>query len=69
MKISATIFTMLIGFFVIFIGFLVLKKKAIFLVNLVLWNGVTGDENLLARIFGLILIIAGGVIMLLPFIL
>ena len=59
---------MLIEVFVIFIGFLVLKKKAVFLINLVLWNGVTGDENVLARFFGTILIIAGLIIMMFYFI-
>lgn len=57
----------LIGVFIMFIGFLVLKKKALFLVNLVLWNGVSGDEKLLSRIFGTILLVVGFIVILLPF--
>ena len=50
-----------------FIGFLVLKKKALFLVNIVLWNGVSGNEKLLSRIFGTLLLVAGFLVSLLPF--
>ena len=62
-----TIMTILIGVFIMFIGFLVLKKKALFLVNLVLWNGVSGDEKILSRIFGTLLLVAGFIVILLPF--
>ncbi|PQD95611.1 hypothetical protein CYL18_06870 [Pradoshia eiseniae] len=62
-----TIISILIGLFLIFIGFLVLKKKALFLVNIVLWNGVSGDEKLLSRIFGTIILVAGFLAILLPF--
>ena len=62
-----TIIVILIGLFLIFIGFLVLKKKALFLVNIVLWNGVSGDEKLLSRIFGTIILAAGFLAILLPF--
>ena len=62
-----TIISILIGLFLIFIGFLVLKKKALFLVNIVLWNGVSGDEKLLSRIFGTIILAAGFLAILLPF--
>lgn len=65
----ATVITVIIGIFIMFIGFLVLKKKAVFLINLVLWNGLTGDENLIARIFGVILFIVGFIIIIFPFIL
>ncbi|WP_078380695.1 hypothetical protein [Sutcliffiella halmapala] len=64
-----TIITVLIGIFVMAVGFLVLKKKALFLINLVLWNSVTGDETLLSRIFGSILLIAGLIVVILPLIL
>lgn len=50
-------------------GIFIYKKKALFLVNLVLWNGVTGDPNLLAKIFGIVFVVAGVVIILLPVIL
>lgn len=50
-----------------FIGILVLKKKALFLVNIVLWNGVSGDEKWLSRIFGTILLVVGFLVILLPF--
>ena len=62
-----TIISILIGLFLIFIGFLVLKKRALFLVNIVLWNGVSGDEKLLSRIFGIIIMAAGFLAILLPF--
>jgi hypothetical protein len=52
-----------------FTGFLVMKKKALFLVNIVLWNGVSGDEKVLSRIFGSLLLAVGLVTILLPFIL
>ncbi|GAB6412528.1 MULTISPECIES: hypothetical protein [Bacillus cereus group] len=63
------IMTMLIGIFIMFTGFLVWKKKALFLVNLTQWNGVTGEENLLSRIFGSVLFIVGFIVILIPFIL
>mgnify|MGYP003399981293 CR=1 FL=1 len=62
-----TIIVILIGLFLIFIGFLVITKKALFLVNIVLWNGVSGDEKLLSRIFGTIILVAGFLAILLPF--
>ncbi|MGG3943937.1 hypothetical protein ABEV54_21220 [Peribacillus psychrosaccharolyticus] len=49
-----------------FIGFLILKKKTLFLVNLVLWNAVSGNEKRLSRIFGTVLLIAGFIVILLP---
>jgi hypothetical protein len=52
-----------------FFGLLVLMKKATFLINLVLWNGLSGDPNVIARIFGTFLLIAGFVVVLLPFVL
>lgn len=64
MEIFMTIF---IGVFIMFIGLLVLKKKALFLVNVVLWNGVTGNEKWLSRIFGTILLVVGFFVILLPF--
>lgn len=64
-----TIMATLIGVFIMFIGFLVFKKKALFLVNLVLWNGVSGDEKVLSRIIGTILVVVGFIVILLPFLL
>ncbi|KMY43580.1 hypothetical protein AC622_04475 [Bacillus sp. FJAT-27916] len=61
------IMTIFIGVFIMFIGLLVLKKKALFLVNVVLWNGVTGNEKWLSRIFGTILLVVGFFVILLPF--
>lgn len=58
--------TILIGISILCTGFLVWKKKALFLVNLFQWNGVTGDENLLSRIFGSVLIIIGFIVILIP---
>lgn len=58
--------TFLIGVFIMFIGFLILKKKTLFLVNLVLWNAVSGNEKRLSRIFGTVLLIAGFIVILLP---
>lgn len=65
----STLVTLLIGIFILVIGYLVLTKKALFLINLVLWNGLSGDEDLLSRIFGISLLVIGGVIIILPFIL
>ncbi|MFS0863175.1 hypothetical protein [Fredinandcohnia sp. 179-A 10B2 NHS] len=64
-----TLLTILIGLFLVLMGVIIYKKKALFLVNLVLWNGVTGDPNLLAMIFGIVFVIVGIVIILLPVIL
>ncbi len=61
------IMTIFIGVFIMFIGLLVLKKKALFLVNVVLWNGVSGNEKWLSRIFGTILLVVGFFVILLPF--
>ncbi len=61
-----TLAVLIIGIFIMFIGFLVLRNKALFLVNLVLWNGVSGDEELLSRIFGTILLVVGLIVSLLP---
>lgn len=61
------IMTIFIGVFIMFIGLLVLKKKALFLVNVVLWNGVSGNEKWLSRIFGAILLVVGFFVILLPF--
>lgn len=63
------IVTVLIGIVIMVNGFLVWKKKALFLVNLIQWNGVTGEENLLSRIFGSVLLIVGFIVILIPFIL
>ncbi|WP_080846159.1 hypothetical protein [Cytobacillus gottheilii] len=63
------VLTFLLGVFIMIIGLLVFKKKALFLINLVLWNGVTGDETLLSRIFGTIFIMAGLIVVILPFVL
>ena len=58
--------SILIGFFIMFVGYLVIRKKALFLVNIVLWNGVSGGEKL-SKIFGAILLAAGFAGILLPF--
>lgn len=63
------IVTVLIGIFIMLNGFLVWKKKALFLVNLIQWNSVTGEEHLLSRIFGSVLLIVGFIVILIPFIL
>ncbi len=61
-----TILSILIGVFIMFVGFLVIRKKALFLVNIVLWNGVSGGEKL-SKIFDTILLAAGFAGILLPF--
>lgn len=61
--------TISIGIFIMFLGFLILKKKALFLVNLILWNAVAGNEKQLSTIIGTVLLVAGFIVILLPLLL
>lgn len=61
--------TISIGIFIMFLGFQILKKKALFLVNLILWNAVAGNEKQLSTIFGTVLLVAGFIVILLPLLL
>jgi lysylphosphatidylglycerol synthetase-like protein (DUF2156 family) len=63
------ILTVLIGLFIMLIGFLVFKKKALFLVNYNSWTVFGDHQELLAKIFGVALFIIGLIITLLPLIL
>lgn len=50
----------------ILIGFSGTQEKNHFLVNLVLWNAVAGNEKRLSTIFGTVLLVAGFILILLP---
>ena len=60
-------YTFMVGFFLMLMGYFVWNKKALFLINLVLWNGLWGDETIVSRIFGTILFLVGLGIVSLPF--
>ena len=60
-------YTFMVGFFLMLMGYFVWNKKALFLINLVLWNGLWGDETIVSRIFGAILFLVGLGIVSLPF--
>ncbi|WP_280771755.1 hypothetical protein [Salipaludibacillus daqingensis] len=63
------ILSIVIGIIIIGMGYLVIKKKALFLINFNSWTVFGEHQGLFAKIFGTILIIIGTVVVLLPFLL
>ncbi|MDG5789233.1 hypothetical protein QA612_17375 [Evansella sp. AB-P1] len=57
------------GLLFMILGYFIYKHKALFLINLFLWNGLDGNRDLIAKVFGTIMFVIGIVIILLPFIL
>ncbi|MBM7600390.1 hypothetical protein JOC34_002781 [Virgibacillus halotolerans] len=59
---------MLLGLFIMYLGYLVLTKRALFLVTIFLWANMYGDEKRFARIFGVLYIAVGVLVIISPFI-
>ena len=63
------IFVWLIGFLFIFLGFLIFKGKVPSLLDLFLKQGVAYHDSFSTKFFGIIIMIVGIIVFLLPFIL